>query len=114
MTDNVVKLFIDSVGKKYMQVIKLSSRFPFIIGRQSPDLMIKDSTISRKHCQLVVEAGGLFIEDLGSSHGTDVNGSRIKKLRLRIDDQIKLGDTRIKVLQIDLATKKAAKSGGSY
>ena len=114
MADNVVKLFIESAGKKYVQVIKISGRFPCIIGRQSPDLMIKDSTLSRKHCQLVVEAGGLFIEDLGSSHGTEVNGARIKRMRLRIDDHIKLGDARLKVLQIDITAKKVTKFGGSF
>lgn len=111
--DNVVKLSIEAAGKKYTQVVKLSSRFPCIIGRQSPDLMIKDSTVSPKHCQLIIESGGLYIEDLGSSHGTDVNGARVKRLRLRIDDNIKLGDTRIKVLQITLAPRHA-KSGGSF
>ena len=109
-----VKLFIESVGKSYVQVLKLSTRFPVVIGRLSSDLMLKDSTLSRKHCQLIIEAGVLFIEDLGSSHGTELNGARIKKMRLRIDDNIKLGDTRIKVLQVDLPPRQIGKSGGTF
>lgn len=105
--DSMIKLSIESAGKRYTQVVKLSSRFPCVIGRQSPDLMIKDSTISARHCQLIIEGGVLYIEDLNSSHGTDVNGARIKKLRLRVDDNIKLGDTRIKVLQIEIVKTAA-------
>ena len=108
--DNIVKLLIETSQKTYIHVVKLKLRFPCIIGRQSPDISIPDSSISRKHCQLLVESKVLFIEDLGSSNGVDVNGAKVKRVRLRLDDHIKLGNTRIKVIQISLTAKKANKA----
>ena len=110
--DNIVKLLIETNQKTYIQVVKLKMKFPCVIGRQSPDVNIKDGSISRKHCQLLIEAGVLYIEDLGSSNGVELNGSKVKRMRLRMDDHIKLGSTRIKVVQISLSTKKASKSSG--
>lgn len=113
MSSNIIKLFIEFGEKKYSQVIKIANNFPFVIGRQAPDLTLKDPRISRRHCQLLVETGMLYIEDLGSIHGIEVNGAMVKRTRLRIDDHIKLGNTHIKVIQIDITTKKSAKSGKS-
>lgn len=109
MESNLVKLFIETQEKKYNQVVKLAANFPCIIGRQSPNLTIKDVRISRKHCQLILEAGQLYVEDLGSSNGVEVNGFKVKRVRLRADDQIKIGDTMIKILKIELATVKRKK-----
>ena len=111
---NVVKLFIETGEKKSTKVIKLSNNSPYVIGRQSADLAIKDALVSRRHCQLVIEAGALSVEDLGSSNGIEVNGSGTNRTRLKVNDQIKLGNTRIKVLEISLATKKVRKGGDFF
>ena len=108
-TDNAIKLLIETGQKTYVQVVKLSSRFPCVIGRQSPDILINDPMLSRKHCQLLLESGVLYVEDLGSSNGVEVNGSMIKRMRLRIDDHIRVGTTHIKVVGISLGPKKTSK-----
>ena len=113
MASNVVKLFIEIGEKKTTQVIKIADNFPFIIGRLGPDLKINDPRMSRKHCQLLVENGMLYVQDLGSSHGVEVNGSRVKRTRLRIDDHLTLGGTHIKVIQIDITVKKKVKTAKS-
>ncbi len=111
---SVVKLFIEVGEKKYVQVIKIAHNFPFVIGRQAPDLSIKDPKLSRRHFQLLVETGILYIEDLGSSNGLEVNGSATKRTRLRTDDHIKAGGLRIKVIQIEIAAVKKAKGSGFF
>jgi pSer/pThr/pTyr-binding forkhead associated (FHA) protein len=110
----VVKLFIESGQSKTSKVVKIASNFPYVIGRLSPDLSINDANLSRRHCQLTVEMGGLYIEDLGSSNGVEVNGTFVKRSRLLINDQIRVGRTRMKVLEITLATKKVRKGGGNF
>lgn len=60
-----------------------ATSFPFRIGRQTGnELVLRDSRISRQQAQLTTADSSCFIEDLGSRHGTFVNGERISGLRL--------------------------------
>ena len=53
-------------------------RFPIEIGRgASADLRIDDRWTSRRHCELQDAAGRIVVRDLGSRHGTFVNGQPV-------------------------------------
>ena len=61
----------------------------------SSQLRLDDETVSRVHAIVeVVGPGKVELIDLGSTHGTTVNGERINKASLRSGDQIQLGDSR--------------------
>lgn len=65
-----------------------------VIGRQSPQLPLSDSTISRQHALLNLRDGVWYIEDAGSVNGTFVNGVRVRRAtRLHLGDQIRCGRT---------------------
>jgi hypothetical protein len=69
----------------------------FMVGRalESDIHLANDSRVSRKHCRIFGEDGVFFIEDLGSSNGTFVNGKRIRyTTRLENDDVLKIGGTK--------------------
>ncbi len=71
------------------------SRTPFTLGRQgNNDLVLLDSRISRHHARIARDDQGYFLEDVGSRHGTFVNGEKITAPhRLQSGDQISLGVT---------------------
>lgn len=71
------------------------------IGRlSSAHLCLDDEKVSRIHSVIEVSAdGSLSIIDMGSVEGTFVNGKRVNKGSLVFGDQIRLGNTVIKVEQ---------------
>ncbi len=64
-------------------------------------LVIPDSSISRKHAQIHVQAGQIKVIDLGSSNGTRVNGQNIDEHDVQIGDTIQFGNVVFKLLQTE-------------
>jgi phosphoserine phosphatase RsbU/P len=68
------------------------SASPFRIGRQAgTELTLRDSRISRQQAQLVSSNGAWVLEDLGSRHGTFVNGEKVLRHELQAKDRIDFG-----------------------
>jgi sigma-B regulation protein RsbU (phosphoserine phosphatase) len=66
--------------------------FPFRIGRQAGnELTLRDSRVSRQQAQITEVSGNMVLEDMGSSHGTFVNGEKILRHELKASDQIDFG-----------------------
>lgn len=63
------------------------------IGREeNVDVPIPATAVSRRHARLTLEGDQYFIEDLGSSNGTFINGEPLTKRRpLNSGDRIRLG-----------------------
>ena len=68
------------------------NRTPFTVGRKvDKDLVIADPRVSRDHAQIMQDGVEFFIEDLGSKHGTFVNGERIQRQKLERGDRLEFG-----------------------
>jgi len=68
------------------------------LGRSSScDLVLPDDTISRRHAEIALRGGVCVIRDLGSANGTWVNGRSVERTRLRRGDELRLGETFIRV-----------------
>lgn len=68
------------------------------IGREPDnDVVLSDPAVSRYHARISSTETGVFIQDLGSSLGTHVNGERVERQRLRLGDRIVLGNTTLDV-----------------
>lgn len=68
------------------------NRTPFTVGRKvDKDLVIADPRVSRDHAQIMQEGVDFFLEDLGSKHGTFVNGERIQRQKLERGDRLEFG-----------------------
>jgi len=75
-------------------------RFPIpnkpklIVGRYEVyDLIVPDPSISRKHFAFERRADGLYLIDLGSLNGTQLNGLRVSTAKLEQGDRITAGQT---------------------
>ncbi|HUV04925.1 MAG TPA: FHA domain-containing protein [Armatimonadota bacterium] len=64
------------------------------VGRESTDVLLGDSTVSRRHALLVLDSGKCWIEDLGSANGTFVAGKQIQqgeRMELADGTELKFG-----------------------
>ena len=79
------------------------------IGRlSSAHLCLDDEKVSRIHSVIeVAPDGSLSIIDMGSVEGTFVNGKRVNKGTIAFGDEIRVGNTTIKVEQAGAAPSVA-------
>lgn len=67
------------------------------IGRRPHnDIVIDNLAVSGEHAVLITILNDSFIEDLGSTNGTTVNGQPIKKHFLQPNDTVELGKYKLK------------------
>jgi len=71
----------------------------WVIGRgRGADAMLAEPTISRAHAAIGFQPeAGFFIQDLGSTNGTLLNGERTQRTRLADGDQIQMGKLQLRV-----------------
>lgn len=64
------------------------------IGRMADrDIVVPDTGVSRRHCEIRRSGATYQLADTGSSNGTVVNGERVAEARLSDGDRIRVGDT---------------------
>jgi hypothetical protein len=67
------------------------------IGRSKEcDVTLDDGSVSRRHAEVHLENGTAWILDLGSTNGTEVNGSRSQRTQLEDGDRIVIGQTELR------------------
>ncbi|HEU0203615.1 MAG TPA: FHA domain-containing protein [Burkholderiaceae bacterium] len=69
------------------------------VGRRSHnDLVIDNLAVSGEHAVVFASGSDVYLEDLGSTNGTTVNGQPIKKHLLQSGDVIEIGKYRLKFI----------------
>jgi pSer/pThr/pTyr-binding forkhead associated (FHA) protein len=69
-----------------------------VIGRgRGADVVIAEPTMSRAHAAIGYDGERFFVQDLGSTNGTKVNGAREEKAALKSGDGIQLGKLLLRV-----------------
>lgn len=76
---------------------KLSSR-SLSLGRGNTDICVKDPQVSRHHANIVWTTKGFVLSDCKSANGVSINGDPITTKQLVLQDIIKVGDTRLRVV----------------
>lgn len=93
----MAKLILSMDGLVLKEIVLTKERTT--IGRKPHnDIQIDNLAISGEHAVVITILNDSFLEDLGSTNGTFVNGQSIKKHFLQNGDTIELGKYRLKYL----------------
>ena len=86
-------------GPKELRGVSIVVRGPVIVGRSpGADIVVGAGYVSGRHARFQLMGQNLFIEDLGSTNGTGVNGQPITEpTALRNNDVVNVGDVAIRV-----------------
>lgn len=78
----------DALGRRVVPIAKAQ----FEIGRrETNDLRLAGSEVSRDHAEIVVEGGKFLLKDRSSRYGTYVNGEQVTERPLVHGDRVRLG-----------------------
>ncbi len=81
------------------------------VGRRSTnDVCVAHLSVSGNHCRILLTDSGTYVEDLGSTNGTYIDGRLISKQLLNDGDDIVIGKARLTFLQPEGTTKSAPSS----
>ena len=86
-------------GPKELRGVTIAVRGPVIVGRSpNADIVIAAGYVSARHARFSLMGQNLFVEDLGSTNGTAVNGQPISEpVALNNNDIVNVGDVSIRV-----------------
>jgi predicted component of type VI protein secretion system len=85
----MLHICIISGNSKGKTVALEPATLPMTIGRDPENsLVLEHTAISRYHCRITSENGLFFVQDLGSTNGTYLNGRRISRERLSPGDEL--------------------------
>ena len=69
-----------------------------LVGRKEEcDLRLNHKSVSKIHCVIVKTDGLLMVRDLGSTNGTRVNGTRVRRAALLPNDQVGIAHFKFRV-----------------
>ena len=104
----MAKLILSLDGSVLNEILLAKERTT--IGRRPHnDIQIDNLAVSGEHAAIVSVANDCILEDLGSTNGTLVNGTPVKKHILRDNDVIELGKFKLKFVGTG-----AAKTAADY
>ena len=94
-----------------LKEVELSKERTSIGRRPHNDIVIDNLAVSGEHAVLITILNDSFIEDLGSTNGTTVNGQPIKKHFLQPNDTVELGKYKLKFVAETKSTGDLPKFG---
>lgn len=65
------------------------------------EFVLRDDTVSRRHCEIESSSQGVRVRDTGSTNGIFAGGLRIYDAALPDSSQLRLGDTQLSVVRLE-------------
>ena len=86
-------------GPKELRGVRISVQGPVVVGRDpSSDIVIAENYVSARQARFSLLGRDLFVEDLGSTNGTCVNGTSISGTWvLSPEDVVSVGGVALRV-----------------
>ena len=86
-------------GPRELMNVTVPVTGPVVIGRSpGADIVIGEDFVSGRHARISPAGDGAVIDDLGSTNGTLVNGTRLLAVKqLQPGDVVDIGSVRLKV-----------------
>lgn len=82
-------------GKKF----KVENRSTIIGRSPRADFVLEDPAVSMRHCQIEIhDKDKMTVKDLASANGTRLNNHYVSAVKIRDQDLIHIGETKIKIL----------------
>ncbi len=86
-------------GPDAPRAFPVPARVSVVLGRKAPaQVILSDPTVSRTHCALEFDGRTCRIKDLGSTHGTFVNETRVNASLVLPGDLIQVGASVLKAV----------------
>jgi len=81
-----------------VRAVALREGLPLVVGRSEPaHVVVPHRSLSRTHARFSLRAGAVYVEDLGSTNGTLVNGQPPTGRPLSEGDEVSLGSIEVRV-----------------
>lgn len=91
-----VRITLSGLNNSDVKVMDFTDKIT--VGRRSGnDIMISDSAVSGKHCELSFEDGALYITDLESTNGTYINDEPVVRAEIKSGDTLILGKNKYRI-----------------
>src|SRR6185436_9486450 len=88
--------WLSAIGEE--QVYPITARETLIGRKGDADIVLSNPNVSRHHAKIIISDEGVVLKDLGSTHGTFINGQRVVENQLLNDgDQVELGKDRVAI-----------------
>lgn len=86
-------------GPKELRGVSIAVNGPVVVGRSpNADIVVAAGYVSARHARFTLMGQNLFVEDLGSTNGTAVDGELIlEPTALNDNDLVNVGDVSIRV-----------------
>lgn len=87
-----------SAQPQLLMSLTFGNKNELTVGRDDrSDIKIDGLQISNRHARLLKNNSGIYIEDLNSTNGVYVNGSRITRQAITSEDAVQIGSFQIKI-----------------
>ncbi|HRI08945.1 MAG TPA: sigma 54-interacting transcriptional regulator, partial [Nannocystaceae bacterium] len=93
--------------------VQIQSARPRLTVGRSPvnDLVLSDHSVSGMHVEILLDARGILLRDLGSTNGTQVHGLRVREVWIEPGTAITVGKTTITLQSADEVSVPLSRKG---
>lgn len=89
-------------GPDVGRVFDVSKGGCYVVGRGKADLVLSDPKVSSRHAEIkMFGPEHFYLVDLASTNGTFLNGVRVDRRKFDHEDEIRVGDSLLKVSILD-------------